>query len=231
MRPDPFKPSWLHWLEAPLDEGRKTALYPYAQLNEIRTLQEARSAVLDETGTLEEEFGKGVVDGLYALVWRLNTAHGVFTTHTVVSTKGHPTPYEWARHYVAAQILFLSRERHHHYDLDVSKDLARSLGSMISDAAATLPGDTTGWYVQLGAVNFTFLVVAKAAGSTRPDDLREVPGFGCSLIVGGAASSRRVAAERLNRAAGFIARILRDAQEAPGINPAPPHIHYPGEPR
>lgn len=201
---------------------------PLTRAPKPRSIEDARAAVLDETGALEDEFGKTTLDGFYELIWRLNTAAGVFTSHTAVAPKGYAPPYEWARHYIAAQLLILSRETYHHYDLDACKDLARELGRLVSDSTA-FPADTSGWYVQLGIVNMTFLVTAKVAGSTREDNLRELSGFGCSLIVGGAASSRRVAAERLNRAAGSIALILRDAQEAPGINPAPPHIHYPGE--
>jgi hypothetical protein len=206
--------SWLHWREMPFDEGTNTAHYPYAHLNEIRSIEEARAAVLDETGAIENEFGKTVLGGFYELIWRLNTAAGVFASHTAVAPKGYHPPYEWARHYIAAQILILSREAYHHYDLDACKDLTRELGRVVS-ASTAFSADTSGWYAQLGIVNMTFIVTAKVAGSTCENDLRELSGFGCSLIVGGAASSRRVAAERLNRAAGSIARILRDAQEAP----------------
>lgn len=90
-----------------LDEGNRTAMYPYARLKPIRRRERVREAVLDETEPLDTEFGSDLIGPFYELIWRLNTSSGVCTSHTAVAPTDRKPPYEWAAHYVAAQIIFM----------------------------------------------------------------------------------------------------------------------------
>jgi hypothetical protein len=91
-----------------IDEGPRTAVYPYAQLREMMAPEECRNAVLDETSTLESEFGLDLVQPLYQLLWTLNSSAGVFTSHTVAAPREHKPPLDWAREYVAVAVICLA---------------------------------------------------------------------------------------------------------------------------
>ncbi|OFW10366.1 MAG: hypothetical protein A3G20_10070 [Acidobacteria bacterium RIFCSPLOWO2_12_FULL_59_11] len=100
--------SWLR-LGAIIDEGRKTALYPYPKLGNIPNLAGAGEAVLEETERLEKEFGRSLIEPFYRLIWTLNTCAGVCTSHIAVSRPNHKSSFAWARHYLGAQVTTLSR--------------------------------------------------------------------------------------------------------------------------
>jgi hypothetical protein len=59
----------------------------------------------------------------------------------------------------------------------------------------------------------------------RAASIGDGKGFGCQLIVGGAASGRAKAAERWSRAVSFVNSALRRSLQGENVRPAPPHRH------
>ncbi len=210
------------WRAPLLDEGPTTAVYPYAQLRDIQTPADCRRAVLDETSPLETEFGMTILQPLYELLWTLNCGAGVFTSHTVVAKPGHRAPYDWAKHYVAVAIITLSRNNAEHFEQDACQQSCDELGRIIR---ATAPAqDHTGWYLSVGPCNviFTTDMSVTTFRTTLP---RDTKGFGCQLIIGGAASNRRTAATRWSQATTFVNNNIKRTQTGTNTVPAPPHQH------
>lgn len=169
-----------------------------------------REAVLDETEPLETEFGSDLVEPFYELIWRLNTSSGVCTSHTAVAPTDRKPPYEWAAHYVAAQIIFLSRNEAERLFYEQAASMIEELRQALVRSSRLDQGDRKGWFVQLSPAALR---------------LESRPGFGGSLIIGGCASSRARAAQRFSRGCMLISEILSDLQEGQGMMPAPPYEH------
>ncbi|HEX7360688.1 MAG TPA: hypothetical protein VF283_09365 [Bryobacteraceae bacterium] len=176
----------------------------------IRSRDEVREAVLDETLPLETEFGRQLIESLYDVIWRLNTGNGVATSHTVVAPEGRTAPYEWAKHYVAAQIIFLSRKEAERLSYPETIPMIEEFRRAVVQSPRFQQGDRKGWFIQLSPAGLR---------------LENRPGFGGSLIIGGCASSRARAAQRFSRGCTLISEILFDLQEAEGVIPAPPYEH------
>ena len=192
-----------------VEEGPRTAVYPYSKLRPIREPSDVRSAIIDETQPLESEFGVSVVEPLYRLVWLLNTGRGVFTSHTLIAPPEAKAPYNWARHYVAAQIIVLSRDSSERMNLPKTVNMMDELRLLIA-GNPTSANNTRGWFLQLSALNVMF---------------ERARGYGGGVIVGGCASSRQEAARRWCRACLFLESTLTANQTADDRHPAPPHHH------
>ena len=210
------------WRAPLVNEGPTTAVYPYVQLREIQTPADCRSAIIDETGPLETEFGPVTVQPAYDLLWTLNCGAGVFTSHTVVAPPHRQPPYAWAKQYVAVAIIVLARDQREHSDQDTCMHAADQLGRIISARAPTR--DSTGWYLSVGACNviFTREMSRTTFRSSLPGDVR---GYGVQLIVGGAANNRRTAAIRWSHAVTFVNDAIRRTQQGENVMPAVPHRH------
>jgi hypothetical protein len=215
---------WLH-PRALFDEGAHTAVYPYAQLKEILRLDDVRDAVLDETCFLEELAGRAVVDPFYELIWTLNGCAGVFTSHVAVTPPGYPPPYTWAKAYVASAIILLSRNSNDHQNAAGVQAATAELLRTIASSPLVEGQNPTGWYVSVGPVNVIFtneMSKTTFADTSVTSDRR---GFGCQLIIGGAANSRLNASARWSRAAAFVGDTLKQVQHSSGAIPAPAHQH------
>jgi hypothetical protein len=210
------------WLAPLLDEGAATAVYPYAQLREILTPGDCRRAVLDETQPLEVEFGQALVRPLYDLLWSLNCGAGVFTSHTVVAPPNHQPPVDWAKSYVAAATIILSRNQREHYDQSACAASVDELARIISASAPT--HDATGWHLSVGPCNVIF-TRDMAVTTFRSFLAGDTKGYGCQLVIGGAANSRRTAAIRWSQAVTFVNNAIQRTQHLKGTTPAAPHRH------
>jgi hypothetical protein len=205
-----------------LDEGLRTAVYPYVQLKEILKPADCRHAILDESQALEAEFGLVAVQPLYNLLWTLNCASGVFTSHTGIAPRNHPPPFEWARCFVAAAIILLSRNRSEHHDEKCAMACADELGRLIGSQPSTRL--TTGWNVSVGLCNvlFTTEMDLTTFRSVLPTDAK---GYGCQLIVGGAASNRSKAVQRWGDALHFVNSAIQRTQRGDNVRAEAPHRH------
>jgi hypothetical protein len=59
------------WRKPLLEEGERTAIYPYAQMREIQFREDCRRAVISETQPLETEFGESMLSPFYELIWTI----------------------------------------------------------------------------------------------------------------------------------------------------------------
>ena len=198
------------------DEGERTAIYPYEQLREIQSADAVRSAVFDETKALEDQFGPSPVAPLHRLIWVLNGNRGVFTSHTAVAPVTHPSSFSWAKAFVGAAIIMLSRDKAEWHDRAAASQACQELLRALN--AEKVPDNTTGWRISVGLVNVIF-------DYPHPLGLTQQPGFGVQLIVSGSANSRPKAAERCAAAAAFISEALEGLQRRAGRSPAPPFRH------
>jgi len=209
------------WIDSLRDEGPRTAVYPYVQLREILAPNDCRQAVLDQTEALEVEFGRPILQPLYDLLWTLNGNVGVFTSHTVSAPRSHRPPYDWATDYVAIAIICLSRNERDHLSQDACIEMVNELGRVISRYAPE--EDTSGWRISVGPCNMIFTpeMSLTTFRSLLPGDTK---GYGCQLIVGGAAGKRHRAASRCSRALAFVNTAISRAVQNNAI-PATPHRH------
>jgi hypothetical protein len=208
---------WLFVAELE-DEGEHTAIYPYEQLREIQSADAVRSAVFDETKALEDQFGPSAVAPLHRLIWVLNGNRGVFTSHTAVAPVTHASSFSWAKAFVGAAIIMLSRDKAEWHDRAAVNQTCQELLRALN--AAGVPDNTTGWRISVGPVNVIF-------DYPHPLGLAQRPGFGTQLIVSGSANSRPKAAERCAAAASFVSDALEALQRRAGQRPAPPFRHRP----
>jgi hypothetical protein len=210
------------WRLSLVDEGRTTAIYPYVQLREILDPDDWRLAIIDEIGRLEEEFGQAIVQPLYELLWVLNSGAGMFTSHTTVAPYNHQSPYNWAKNYVGVAIITLSRNHAEHLDIDACQRTVDELGHIISARAPQQ--DSTGWYLTVGSCNviFTREMSLTSFRSFLPEHIK---GYGCQLIIGGAANNRRTAAIRWSQAVTFVTSAIHRTQQGENVIPAMPHRH------
>jgi hypothetical protein len=205
-----------------IDEGLATAIYPYVKLKEILCPDDCRRAVIDETEVLELDFGHATVEPLYKLLWTLNGAGGVFTSHIVIAKPNHPPPFAWAKSYVAVAIILLSRDRKEHQNEKAVTACADELGRIISAEEPTQ--DSTGWRISVGPCNVVF-TTEMSLTTFGAVSLGDTIGYGCQLIVGGAASNRRRAAQRWGGALNFVNIALHRKQQGDNVQPATPHRH------
>lgn len=112
--------------------------------------------------------------------------------------------------YVAAQIIFLSRNEAERLFYQQAVSMIQELRQALVRSSRFDQGDRKGWFVQLSPAALR---------------LENRPGFGGSLIIGGCASSRARAAQRFSRACMLISEILSDLQEGEGMTPAAPYEH------
>jgi hypothetical protein len=83
-------PPWLY--ESQIEGEGRPALYPYAQLRNIRAPEDVRPAVKDECDPIETEFGIHAVEPFHRLIWLLNTVPAFFTTHVNVAPRAISSP-------------------------------------------------------------------------------------------------------------------------------------------
>lgn len=218
--------SWLR-LGALRDEGSRTAVYPYFKLKNILTPEDCRPAALEETEALEREFGRAIADPIYRLLWVLNTAKGVCTSHTTISPANWKSPFDWARHYVGSAIITLPRDSAEQHDRRVAAELVQELGQTLAVSRFLHRHNTTGWFVIICPVTINFgyeTEITMPDGATQKG-VRDWPGYGCELIISGSASSRAKAGERWSGCVSFVADTLHDLQTKNAI-PADPYNHF-----
>lgn len=196
-------------------------MYPYTQLREIQRPEDCRRAVIDETQALEDEFGQATVQPLYDLIWVLSCGAGV-TSHVVVARPHVRSPFDWAKTYVAAAVIILSRHPSEHFDKDACMNSVDELVRIITAQAPTR--NFTGWYLSVGPCNviFTREMSLTTFRTLLPGDTM---GYGCQIVVGGAASNRRTAATRWSQAVAFVTSAIRRTQHNANMIPAMPHRH------
>ena len=226
-QPGSSRNSWLSFQPVASDEGELTALYPYRQLREIQEPVHARLAVIDETRALEREFGVAVISPLYGMLWSLNGVSGMATSHCLVAPSEQRPIFPWASSMIACQILMLSRCVNENLSLRPNQEAAKELYGLLQ-ASEKCPRDPTGWLIEVGLVNFRFLMVPQHVVYTSEADLVEHPGYGVSIRICGCASSRSKAAERWSRAALFIADSIDSNLAKAGMVRADPHRHMAG---
>jgi hypothetical protein len=219
-----MSPDIPHWLRGgPLsDLGDLSAVYPYSMLRGIESEGDVRRAVFDETEQVEREFGPDAVKSLYRMIWLLNCAAGVFTSHVAVGMKGcmGMPGYEWASHSVGVMVSILSRQRSEQFSQPAAKVLATALLQLLlqnkSDAS-----ECQGWsiIVRPEVVRYAY---SKSA-ITQETPLRK--GFGCELMINGFGNSRPAAAKSWSDACRYLANTLRKRQ-AKDRFPALPHLHF-----
>ena len=198
-------------LRAPIrDEGNHAAVYPYEQHKVIAKAEDCRPTVLDETLQLESEFGRPVVEPLYKLLWTLNDF--VQTSHTAVAPKAAPVPpqCEGARDFVAVDIVCVQSSLtgvrgSGNYGKWFDRDGGDACADELCRILVSVEGvrNTDGWYIAVGPCVMTY-----------PPTLGR--GFGCELIIGGAANGRSEAAERWSRAVSFVDDALHSLRQWEG---------------
>ena len=219
--------SWLRVGEI-IDEGCRTAVYPYSKLRNISNRDDVRGAVLEETESLEDEFGRALIEPFYRLIWTLNSGKGVCTSHSVVSSPAHKSRFDWARHCVGAQLTLLSREPSDRLHRPVAYEMVKELYRTLLQSPFLKAQNLTGWLVIIRPTNVNFWEEKLAVGTSGQMRMQECKwrGYGCDLIVSGSASSRRKAGERWSRCAAFIADTLYELQVRNCALPALPYKHY-----
>jgi hypothetical protein len=194
-------PDWLLF-EQLVDEGSEAgALYPYSLLKNILSREDCREAILDETISLEQEFGRDQVEPLYQLLWTLNTIEDICTSHTNTSPLDRKSPFEWARHFVGAAIIILPRKLEARRGLREAEGMAGALCYKLG-TNQSVPSDTTGWQIRV----FPTTVYHQTYGGDR------WRGYAHRIVISGSAGTRRHAAERWARAVTFVTATLATVQ-------------------
>ena len=218
----------LSWIRkgALIDEGTHTAVYPYFKLRNILKPEDARTAVIEETQTLEQEFGTSLVAPFYRLVWALNTGKEICTSHTAVSPPGCNPPFEWARHCVGTEIIILPRNQAEQHERRVTEEMVSELGRTLIESPFLAGQNTKGWLVTILPVNIniSYETVRLGPDGGVEKGVRDCRGYGCRLVISGSASSRQNACERWSRRVCFTADTLEHLQKTTGA-PGPPHKH------
>jgi hypothetical protein len=193
-----------------MDEGPTRALYPYSQLKNILSPQGCRQAVLDETTTFEQEFGRDVVQPFYDLLWRLNTVVDVFTSHGTVSPPNRESPFDWAKAFVGSAVILLPRNQHLRHQLPDADGRAGMLTRLLAESKfiPTDPRETMGWQVLIYPTTMTLLYDVVLTNDDRSFVLPQAPeerlGFGHEIVISGSAGTRDRAAERWSNAIRFV---------------------------
>jgi hypothetical protein len=213
------------WLMVSMIDGEHPAMYPYAQLQNILTPEDVPTAIADECGPLEQEFGGKVLEPFYRLIWLFNTLPSVYTIQTQVAPRDLKPPYPWARTQVASQIILMPRDPITHADKRVAEGICSWWLRLISENSAQRPQKSDGWMISVGLtpVKLFRLRLPDAPYPYRDEDLIEIPGFGSILRFRGCANSRSKAAERWSAAVRFVANIAE--REQARLGQAAPHRH------
>ncbi len=215
-------PDWLS-LEPVLDPTPNRALYPYPLLNNILSAADCREAVIDETASLEQEFGRDLVEPIYQLLWRVNTIEDVFTSHLSVSPPDYEPPFVWAKCFVGTSIVILPRKQADRHERRAAEGMANMLGRAFL-GSRFIPRDTAGLQIRLfpTTVDLAYqIVMVDSKGSVFPTNESEWQiGYGHEIVISGSAGTRRRAAERWSRTTVFVLQTLASLREAP------PHQHF-----
>lgn len=184
------------------DSDQHVGLFPYSLFKPIVTPKDVYDAVRDETLTLENEFGSTAVEPFYDLLWPLNSAPRIMTSHIAVANREARPPFDWARTYVATQISIINRDRQRREMKEVAVAMARQLTELVRREPPDF--DVTGC-----------IVIARPCGIKLLDDGDpnnpglDKQGYTCDLAIGAAAANRSTAAMRWKRTVAFVTVAFR----------------------
>ena len=155
-----MKEPWFFLTRALFNQGDQAPVYPCQQLKQIESLETTRSALLDETGPIEVEFGIDAASPIYRLVWQLNKFGGIATSHTAVGMTIHGClpGYEWADHALGLGLTIISRDRSHHHNQSKAFEMAEQISAILTFQKAAAP-NTSGWRVEVipAVIQFNYL--------------------------------------------------------------------------
>lgn len=208
-----------------LNEGSRTASYPYNKLCTIRRPEDCRSAALEESEPFEREFGEELARAFYNLLWYLNTRAAVFTSHCAFSSTAFQPN---RRPGIGAHIIVLSRRYADWPSLDCNTALLNTLGHRLANYALQqnrIQG--FGQWIRLLPVHANYYCRVVDENDRLLIETPNDPqlGYGCQIEICAMGDSRQEAAKRWNWTCGFVLEALAPLSKLVGWESTAPFDH------
>jgi hypothetical protein len=133
-----------------LDGRPVRPVFPYSSYRPIKCANDCREAVLDETYTLEEEFGREAVEPFYQLLWHVNRHPDVMTTHAAFRKNEPVAPnegggeYSWATDCVGVQLNVFENSEEDRLSIEANRRFTHLLHEALRQHAQNRPPNSRG---------------------------------------------------------------------------------------